>query len=126
MMIALLESLSGKLGTIEICPNGHNRQGLVKFRSLCERRAQGVGGRNWKAVEGGRCPLLLHNWFPLEKQSFTFTTCHHHPFEDETQSFQLYMAPMHGKGDDGDVCDKIDVGAFDIGLEIFSKLSVET
>ena len=51
---------------------------------------------------------------------------HHHPFEDETQSFQLYMAPMHGKGDDGDVCDKIDVGAFDIGLEIFSKLSVET
>ena len=36
------------------------------------------------------------------------------------------MAPMHGKGDDGDVCDKIDVGAFDIGLEIFSKLSVET
>ena len=69
MMIALLESLSGKLGTIEICPNGHNRQGLVKFRSLCERRAQGVGGRNWKAVEGGRCPLLLHNWFPLEWSS---------------------------------------------------------
>ena len=62
------------------------------------------------------------------KQSFTLTTCHQvqHPFEDETQSFQLYMAPMHGKGDDGDVCDKIDVGAFDIGLEIFSKLSVVT
>ena len=60
--------------------------------------------------EGGA--LSLHNWFPL----FTLTT-----------TFSLLLAsPMRGKGDGADVCDQLDVGDFDIGLEIFSKISVET
>ena len=80
-------------------------------RPLSERRAQGVGGRNWKAWEGGRCPLSAQLVPP-----FTLTT-----------TFSLLLAsPMRGKGDDADVCDQLDVGDFDIGLEIFSKISVET
>ena len=67
-------------------------------------------GKHWK--EGGA--LSLHNWFPL---------LHSPPLA----SFSLLLAsPMRSKGDDADVCDQLDVGDFDIGLEIFSKISVET